>query len=57
MKNYQRNVQGQNSRGEWIPAIPLPFYGLRKICECGDKFWYEKNYRAHYALEHILGIN
>jgi hypothetical protein len=44
----------QNSRGEWVPAIPLPLYGIRKKCECGAKFWTEERYREHYALHHIL---
>jgi hypothetical protein len=38
----------------WMPAIPLPFYGLRKRCVCGHKFWTMEGYRAHYALAHIL---
>jgi len=44
----------QNERGEWVPAIPLPFYGLRKRCTCGRSFWTEEGYRGHYALAHIL---
>jgi hypothetical protein len=44
----------QNKRGEWVPAIPLPFYGLRKKCRCGAKFWTEQRYREHYALHHII---
>jgi hypothetical protein len=47
-------VQAQNSRGEWVPAIPLPFFGMRKRCECGRKFWTLDGYRGHYALVHIL---
>lgn len=51
-------VQMQNKRGEWVPAIPEPFfYGfkLRKAkCDCGDKFKTRKRYQEHYALEHIL---
>lgn len=47
----------QNGRGQWIPAIPLPFYGLKKGCWCGRKFWTEEGYRAHYALKHILDVN
>lgn len=46
----------QNSRGEWVPAVPLPFYGLRKRCECGQKFWSAAGYRGHYALAHILHL-
>lgn len=44
----------RNARGQWVPSIPLPFYGLRKRCECGRKFWTEEGYRGHYALAHIL---
>lgn len=44
----------RNARGQWVPSIPLPFYGLRKRCECGRKFWTEDGYRGHYALGHIL---
>lgn len=25
------NTQVQNERGEWVPAIPLPFYGALQI--------------------------
>ena len=24
--------KAQNSRGLWVPSIPLPLYGLRKRC-------------------------
>ena len=44
----------QNARGEWVPSIPLPMYGIRKRCECGRKFWTAAGYRGHYALDHIL---
>ncbi len=47
-------TQTQNKRGQWVPAIPLPFYGLRKHCHCGRKFWTMDGYRGHYALAHIL---
>jgi hypothetical protein len=46
----------QNRRGEWVPAIPLPFYGLRKRCTCGRKFWTAGGYRGHYALHHAMGL-
>lgn len=48
------NNQMRNKRDEWVPSIPLPFYGLLKRCDCGAKFWRIKNYRAHYALYHII---
>jgi hypothetical protein len=44
----------ENKRGEWVPAIPLPLYGLKKGCSCGASFWFERNYEAHYALTHIV---
>ena len=47
--------QAQNSKGEWVPSIPLPLFGLRKRCECGQSFWTLPGYRGHYALVHILG--
>lgn len=43
-----------NRRGEWVPAIPLPFYGMRKKCSCGAKFWTMDGYLGHYAVKHIL---
>jgi hypothetical protein len=50
----QPEVTTQNDRGEWVPAIPLPLYGLRKHCTCGRRFWTMGGYRGHYALAHIL---
>lgn len=46
----------QNRDGDWVPAIPLPMYGLRKHCKCGRKFWTEDAYRGHYALAHVLRL-
>jgi len=47
--------QTVNSRGEWVPSIPLPFYLLvRKRCSCGATFWTTAGYEGHYALRHIL---
>ena len=40
--------------GKWVPAVPEPLYGLRKSCQCGEKFWTMPGYRGHYALAHIL---
>ncbi len=45
--NYQ-----QNENGSWSTAIPLPFYGLKKKCDCGKSFWKEENYRTHYFNQH-----
>ena len=46
----------QNKRGEWVPPIPLPYYLAfgRVRCSCGEKFWNEEAYNAHYAYKHIL---
>jgi hypothetical protein len=55
-RDFDRSVSCQNRRGEWVPAVPVPFYGFRKQCSCGAKFWTEKGYRGHFALEHILGL-
>lgn len=44
----------QNKRGEVMPAIPLPFYGVRKQCCCGAKFWTEARYYEHYAFWHVV---
>lgn len=43
-----------NKDKKWVPAIPEPYYGIRKECVCGRKFWTKEGYKAHYALEHIL---
>jgi hypothetical protein len=47
------SAQTQNKRGEWVPAIPLPLFGIRKRCQCGKRFWTLGGYRAHYAYVHI----
>ena len=57
MEEEKNHPIQQNKRGEWYPAIPIPYYGFRKVCSCGKKFWFEKNYEAHYALEHIIRGN
>lgn len=48
--------QTQNRRGEWVPAIPMPFQFTRKVCVCKRKFWTLEGYEAHYALVHVLGL-
>lgn len=50
------SMQTQNARGEWVPAIPLPFFGLRKRCQCGSRFWTMRGYLGHYAYAHALGM-
>lgn len=47
-------TMAENSRGEWVPAIPLPYIGIRNKCHCGKKFWTLERYREHYALHHVL---
>ncbi len=53
------SVQVQNSRGEWVAAIPLPYFlALGRVrCDCGDRFRDQTAYRGHYALVHILGLS
>lgn len=49
----------QNDRGEWVPAIPEPYFlmfGWVK-CSCGSKFRGRSRYREHFALAHILGLD
>lgn len=54
MINQNGNWQ-QNEDGTWSQAVPLPFYGLRKGCDCGKKFWREDNFRKHYIKAHTDG--
>lgn len=56
-KDYDTSVQTKNKYGEWVPAIPLPYYGAfnSRKCQCGHKFYSDEKYRGHYALKHILG--
>jgi hypothetical protein len=50
-------VSTQNKRGEWVPAVPGPYLGVRKKCwACGEKFWTLDGYQGHYAYAHILGM-
>jgi hypothetical protein len=52
-----RQTMTQNAAGQWVPAIPLPLYRLRKECApCRRRFWTMAGYRGHYALVHILGV-
>lgn len=52
-------VMRQNSRGQWVPAIPFPF--IRSLpprfrCECGRKFWTRAGYAGHFVLVHVMGV-
>lgn len=49
------NMQ-QNQDGTWSATVPLPFYGLKKKCECGKSFWKEENYWKHYIDKHTDGL-
>lgn len=48
------NEWAEVAPGRWAPAIPLPLMGVRKRCDCGQRFWTMPGYRGHYALVHIL---
>lgn len=54
-------VRTQNSRGEWVPAIPTPLFvgrGLKRArCDCGRVFGDDEAYRGHYALVHVMGLS
>jgi hypothetical protein len=61
--DYQEGVSSQNKYGEWVPAIPEPYwrgFGLRKAqcttCVEQPVFKDIGAYRGHYALVHILGL-
>ena len=56
MRFNEDEVHQENSRGQYVPAIPEPFFGIKKRCECGKTFWTIAAYRGHYALVHILFI-
>lgn len=62
MKTYKevKPLQGtsmQNKRGEWVPAIPEPYYAFFvHTCDCGKGFWSRERYEEHYAYKHILGL-
>jgi len=61
-------VSTQNTAGEWVPAIPEPYWGGKRFvlfgrrrCQCyeiGCKrwFWTKDGFRGHYALAHILKL-
>lgn len=61
-KDYSEGMSVKNKYGEWVPAIPEPYWTgflLRKAqcVYCQRKpFNSEEAYRGHYALKHILGL-
>jgi hypothetical protein len=55
---HSNAVQTQNRLGEYVSAIPEPFfYGFGYRCGCGKFFVRYDIYRGHYALEHILQLD
>ena len=53
----------KNAYGDWVPAIPEPFWVGRfrwkpQCLDCAAKptFKSETEYRGHYALFHVLGL-
>jgi hypothetical protein len=48
----------KNKIGDWVPAIPEPYYHYLNIleCVCGKHFWTRERYEEHYALRHILNL-
>ena len=67
LKCYTKGMdscQTENSRGEWVPAIPLPYMFWLGVpytqCHCGKRFFGAvrgralRRYEEHYALHHIL---
>ena len=53
----ESKIKTTNKDGEYVPSIPLPYFGRRKKCQCGKKFWTEEGYEGHYALRHILKMD
>lgn len=60
-------ISVQNDRGEWVPAIPEPYFlrdwlGRLRLqgrcrCDCGRVFRTRQRYREHAALVHVLGLS
>ena len=53
-------TQAQNNDGEWVPAIPEPFYLFRSCrcprMDCRRRFRDKETYQGHFALVHILKL-
>lgn len=49
-------IYEQNYDGTWSEAVPLPFLGMKKGCQCGQKFWRLSTYREHYKQQHTDGL-
>ena len=51
-------VQAQNRLGQYVPAIPEPFFhSFGHRCGCGQFFLRYESYRGHYALKHIMQLD
>ena len=37
----------------WVSAVPLPYRGLLKRCQCGRRFLRMLAYERHYTREHV----
>jgi hypothetical protein len=60
MAESEATISAQNRSGQWVPAIPEPFFIGRKKVRCivcplvlKDR----QRYREHYALQHILDMD
>jgi hypothetical protein len=52
--NQLTKTTTQNSKGEWVEAVPLPYYLIFGCkCKCGEPFISEKRYEKHYVYQHI----
>lgn len=53
-RHKEAQMETQNKKGEWVKAIPLPYYLIVGVkCTCGCRFLSEKRYVEHYAYKHI----
>lgn len=52
-------VRALNGRGEWVTAIPEPYFLSfgRVRCDCERKFRGRDRYRDHFAYAHVLGMD
>jgi hypothetical protein len=53
------SISARNDRGEWVPAVPLPFFAwpMKRCGTCRRRFWTTSGYQGHYALVHILALS
>jgi hypothetical protein len=58
VKDFLMDVQVLNTKGEWVPAVPLPIFLWfgRCQCHCGVKRKNRVSYMEHFAYAHILGM-